>query len=86
MSGLFSRMFGNRLWKTVYHKIPEKQRENIRKAVDAADRVFTEEHAKETGIPVQPEQRPTMPQSQVDQEFRKKEDRVRKHHGNPKIR
>lgn len=77
MSGFFSKMFGNKLWKTVYYKLPATQKENIRKTVDAADRVFDQEHARETGVPLSPEpQHPTMPQAEVNKAFREKEKRI----------
>jgi len=87
MSGWFSKMFGNKLWRTVYHKIPDNQRENIRKTVDAADRVFDQEHAKETGIQQVPDkQYPMKSPAEVNKEFARKADRVRRNYGNPNNR
>lgn len=73
MSGWISGKFGYFFWKKLYPKLPK----GVADAVQKGGRTFDEIE----GIPPA-KQHPTMPQEQVNQEFRKKENRVRQHHRN----
>lgn len=77
MSGWIKRTSLGWIAKWSFSRAPKPLR-------DAVDQIDTQWDKMDGKVP--DKQFPTMPQSEVNKEFKEKEDRVRKFHGNPKNR